>query len=143
MSPRWLHWPAASGSLIDYQINADLVASTATRYNLTNVVEAGNVGDFSPGASQPFRYITGVNDVVRFIFNYDGSMTAADMSNATLANVTDGILFSPTSVTFGDIGGTSMQVNFNGSGSGAGSTADVFWQTLAAGHEIQLVLEYA
>jgi hypothetical protein len=143
MSPRWLHWPAASGSPIDYQINADLVASNATNYNITNVVEAGNVGDFRPTASQPFRYITGVNDLVRFVFNYDGSKTAADMSNATLTNVTDGILFSPTSVTFVDIAGTAMLVNFNGSGSGAGSIADVFWQTLAAGHEIQLVLEYA
>lgn len=140
--PSWLYWPTAV-SAVDYQINADLVANTTLLYNVTNVIEVGDAGSFAPTASNPLRYIASTNDVVRFVFSYTGTLVASDMSNATLTNVTDGIEFSPSSVTFQDVNGTAMLVNFNGSGTGNGSTADVFWKTLEAGHEIQVVLEYA
>ena len=139
MSPRWLHWPAATTSA-NYVLEGDLVFSTSSRFNIANLTESGiGSADFTPYLTQPIRDdTTSIRGIITLDAwpSIDAFVAAGGFSDVKFS--VNGSEFSETSISYNSGAGSLLQFFLNAP-SGDVST---FWASMGDGDPFRLELYY-
>ena len=148
--PHWLFFPTPPAAGVKLQLDAELVASSSTRFNITNATLSGTddvANNYVLYTLEPLRK---ASTYIEWILKVDssgdyangGAWKTANFSNLVLAESTwthDGAVFNATSINvIGRSNSDLLRVRW------VGSSTDVtnFWNTLDAGETTQLILNW-
>jgi len=148
--PHWLFFPTPPAAGVKLQLDAELVASTSTRFNITNTTLSGTddvANNYILYTISPLRKST---SYIEWIFRVDTSgdyasgaaWKTANESNIILAESTwthDGAAFNASSISIVGRANNLVRARWNG------SSTDVtnFWNTMSAGETTQIILNWS
>lgn len=148
--PRWLFFPTPPADGVKLQLDAELVANSSTRFNITNATLSGTDDVANNYILYTFEPLRKATTYIEWIFRVNtsgdyasgGDWKSDNEANMILAESTwthDGSSFNAASLSF--IGRTNNLVRARWNGSSTDVTN--FWNTLQAGETTEVILNWS